>query len=91
MNCQTWFVEVKRKKVHFDHQLLPQFGFDLVSLTIQLLKPFIIDHQVVSIGGFNFFIYNLVSRSENDYYFFIHTSDLGDSYGHTFITTSFIF
>jgi hypothetical protein len=40
-----------------------------ISLTIQLLKPFTIDHQTVLMGGFNFFIYNLVLRTWNDHYF----------------------
>jgi hypothetical protein len=32
-------------------------------LTIQLSKPFKFGHRVVLIGGFQFFIYNLVLKS----------------------------
>jgi hypothetical protein len=42
-----------------------------IFLTIQLLKTFTIGHRAVLMGGFNFFIYNLVLRTSNDHYFLV--------------------
>jgi hypothetical protein len=60
---------LEKENVHF---LPSNFCLDLVlsielqkwiSLTIQLLKPFTVGHQAVLMGGFNFFLYNLVLRN----------------------------
>jgi hypothetical protein len=55
-------------------QLLLKSGFDhwlqnRLSLAIKLSKLFKFDHWTVLMGGFNFFIYNLVLKISNDYYF----------------------
>jgi hypothetical protein len=69
--------ELKKGKSPFlAIQLLSQFGFDIklqnrIFLTIQLLKPFTIGHRAVLMGGFNFFIYNLVLKTWNDHYFLL--------------------
>jgi hypothetical protein len=57
-------------------QLLLKFGFDYrtpkrLFLFIKLSKPFKFGHWAVLMGGFKFFIYNLVLRTSNDYYFLL--------------------
>jgi hypothetical protein len=56
-----------------------------VSLTIQLLKPFTIGHEAVLMSGFNFFYLQFSPYILKWLIFFARTSDLGDSYGQTFI------
>jgi hypothetical protein len=48
----------------FDHWISKQDIFDHTTLKT-------VGHQAVLMGGFNFFIYNLVLRIWNDYYFLL--------------------
>jgi hypothetical protein len=71
-----WWLYILGKSPFLTIQLLPRFGFGHRTLkpdilTIQLLKLFTIDHQAVLMGGFNFFIYNLVLQTWNDHYFLL--------------------
>jgi hypothetical protein len=77
-------------------QLLPQFGFGHRTLksdilTIQLLKPFTIDHQAVLIGGFNSFYLQFSPSNLKGSLLFARSSDLGDPCGHMFIMVSLSF
>jgi hypothetical protein len=64
---QLQIITVLGKSLFLTIQLLPQFFVTVelqnrICLTTQLLKPFTIGHWAVLMGGFNFFIYNLVLR-----------------------------
>jgi hypothetical protein len=71
------YVTYSKEKVHFwpsNFCLSLVLTIELqnqIFLTIQLLKPFTIGHRAVLMGGFNFFIYNLVFRIWNDHYFLL--------------------
>jgi hypothetical protein len=76
LNLEADHLLIIREKSIFDHPTFVSVDFghrtqNRVSLNIQLLTPFTIGHGVVLMSGFNFFIYNLVLRSSNDYYFLL--------------------